>query len=583
MMKLIIQGDGGVYAQILRNNGLQGSSPDLTAYAAVGGSTLSVDTTNPFTDELPRSIEVTASAESVGLVGLENEGYWGIPVPAQTFNTSFYLKGAYTGDVVLRLTGASSGTVFAEQNVTVSSTDSEFSGYTALLTSNAAPDGDNVWQLLFDGSKIAGSSVNVALVQLFPPTFKNRYNGLREDIAEALNALGGSFLRYPGGSNLQGSSVETRWKWNETIGPLEHRPGRNGLNKIDTDGLGLVEFMLWCQDMSLEPLLVVWSGLPFGGGAAVTGTDLEPYIEEAVAALDFLMGDASTEGGILRTSLGYPDPFPVKYVEIGNEDFSEAGCANYPDRLIAFRSAILEKYPNMVIIASVDQADCLPSTLPDDLWLDPHRYLAPQGLVDGFNAWDNADRAHGIFVGEYAAMYNDDGTQLVRPHMMGSCAEAVYMIGMERNSDVVKMASYAPLLEHFGHTNWTPNLIGFNATAGSVTRSTSYFVQQMFASNRGSTIREVSSDVDFGPVYWVASVDDTDAYFVKLANFGEAEQDVTVNIEGKVSGELTILSGGALQSNEPLNEVVTPSVSALSGDGVFSFSIPAYGVAIISA
>lgn len=217
-----------------------------------------------------------------------------------------------------------------------------------------------------------------------------------------------------------------------------------------------MEYMEWCIDMNMEPLLAVWSGLTLGGGVT-SGTALTPYIADILNELEFLLGSTSTTYGALRASYGQTSPYTLNYVEVGNEDDLQGGCATYAARFTAIYDAIHAAYPNLTIIASNSNSACLPSPLPTGAYTDQHHYLSPDAFVAGFNEWDNVERTtgYGVLVGEYASTVGNDGSTTYWSYMQGSVGEAVYMIGMERNSDLVKMASFAPLLEHYDMAEWS--------------------------------------------------------------------------------------------------------------------------------
>ncbi|KAL2008439.1 hypothetical protein VTN00DRAFT_6633 [Thermoascus crustaceus] len=576
-------GDGGIHAQLLRNNGFQGDNPGLTAYGPVGNVYLTVDTDNPLSTAITSSLKVSVPSGTTGKVGFLNEGYWGIPVTGDTYSNYFWMKGDYKGTVTLQLVGVSSGTVYASKDLEVASTADNWTYYETSYGTTAAPDGNNVWQLLFDASEVAGSALYFDLVQLFPPTFHDRPNGLRPTIANALVDVQGSFLRFPGGNNLEGYSPADRWIWNNTIGPLESRPGRQGAwTYPNTDALGLLEYLLWCEDMNLVPVLGVFDGLDLSGGV-ITGPELEPYIQQALDEIEYVRGSIDTPNGALRAKDGHPEPFKLTHVEIGNEDDLWGGCSSYPERFTAFYNAIHPAYPDINIIASTRNDSCLPSPRLDGMWMDQHHYLSPDEFVASFDEFDHVDRNHPIFVGEYAVTSTNNGADMSFPNIIGSVAEAVYMIGLERNSDVVLMAAYAPLLQHFNSTQWIPDLIGYDSDPGSLTLSTSYYVQKIFSNNRGDTILPVKSDSDFGPVYWVASVRDT-THFIKLANYGSSSQTVDITIDGTTTGTVTILSGAENESNYPYEANVVPVESTVSASkGTFTLKLPAWSVAVLKA
>lgn len=190
-----------------------------------------------------------------------------------------------------------------------------------------------------------------------------------------------------------------------------------------------MEYFYWCIDMNMEPLLAVWSGLSIGGGV-VSGTSLEPYIDDILNELEFITGNTSTTYGALRAQLGQAEPFALKYVEIGNEDNLQGGCTTYASRFTAIYDAVHARYPDLTLITSTASTSCLPATLPSGIYTDVHHYESPDAFVDLFNEFDNVDRTGpGILVGEYASTLGNDASTTYWSYMQGSCGEAVYMIG----------------------------------------------------------------------------------------------------------------------------------------------------------
>ncbi|KAE8145187.1 Arabinosidase A [Aspergillus avenaceus] len=575
-------GDGGIYGQLLQNNGLQGSDPKLTAWAAVGDASIAVDSQNPLTEAIPHSLKLDAKDSASGAVGFTNEGFWGIPVDGSEFQNTFWIKGDFSGEITLRLVGNNTGTEYGSATVSPKSTSSNFTKVEAKIPTKKAPDGAVLYELTVDGEALGGKALNFGLFELFPETYKSRSNGLKTELAQTLEAVKGSFLRFPGGNNLEGASEGVRWKWNQTIGPLEDRPGRPGdWTYYNTDGLGLDEYFYWCVDMGLTPILGVWAGfaLQSGGDTPITGDALKPYIDDVLNELEYVLGDKSTTYGALRASYGREEPWELTMVEIGNEDNLGGGCESYAERFTAFYDAIHAAYPDLTIIASTDSSSCLPSEIPSGAWVDYHNYNTADDLVKQFSQFDNRDRSVPIFIGEYSCQQDNDW-----PFQQGSVAEAVYMIGIERNSDVVKMAAYAPLLQLVNSTQWTPNLVAFTQSPNSIIESTSYYVQQMFSVNRGDTIHEVKSDSAFGPVYWVAS-SAGDKYYVKLANYGADSQEVSVSISGMTGGKLTVLADDDPDAtNTDTQTLVTPSESDVqASNGKFTLTLPAWSVAVLAA
>ncbi|TGO61169.1 hypothetical protein BCON_0029g00100 [Botryotinia convoluta] len=393
-------GDGGIHGQLLRNNGFQGTNTGLTAYAAVCGTNLTVDTANPLTSALPRSLKVSVPSGTTGQVGFSNAGYLGVPVNDDTYANYFWINGSYSGSVTLSLVGVASGTVYATKTITVNSVATSFTYYETTYHSTQAPDGNNVWKLTFDGAKVAGSALNFGLPQLFPVTFHQRcdkkntcgcgkltfcsYNSIRNDVGNFLQALEPSFFRFPG------SSPGNRWKWNETIGPVEKRPGRQGdWGYPNTDASGLMEYLQFISDAGMIPVLAVWSGLSLDGGGVVSDAALTPYVDDILDELEFLLGSTSTTWGALRESYGHTAPYDIPFIEVGNEDNLSGGCGTYASRFTDIYNAIHAAYPDITVIASTSQASCLPNPIPAGVWTDTHRYLSPNGFFSLFNEFDN--------------------------------------------------------------------------------------------------------------------------------------------------------------------------------------------------
>ncbi|KAL4814667.1 Arabinosidase A [Aspergillus spinulosporus] len=514
----------------------------------------------PLSAAITSSLSISVQADAKGLVGFANTGYNGIPVLKQIYWTSFYMKGEYSGPVVLRLTGTDSGTVYGSRNLTVKSTGGKWTQYEARFEASESHVAENEWQLLFDAATARGHPLHFGLVQLFPPTYKNRTNGLRDDIARPIADLKPKFLRFPGGNNIQADRLGD---W--------HYP--------NTDALGLDEYLWWCEDMDMVPVLSVWDGKSYGG--IVSGEELQPYLDDIKDELEYLLGPPSTPFGALRARNGHPAPWPVQYIEIGNEDDYSGGCDTYPDRLIQIYDTIHASYPNLTLIANNMDEDCLPEIPLPGLWHDYHYYRSPDDLVAMFNYWDNHDRGGRVLVGEYGCRNDSNPDGVFWSFMQGSCAEAVHMIGLERNSDVVMMAAYAPLLQHFGYTQWSPTLFGFDSRPNSLTLSTSYYINRMFSTNQGSTVHRVRSTAGFGPLYWVATSNET-AYQVKLANYGAANQTVNVRVPGVGRGVLEMISGPKEASNLPGDVKIVPVLRDIrAGKEGYTVHMPPWGVAIL--
>lgn len=253
----------------------------------------------------------------------------------------------------------------------------------------------------------SGDVLNFNLISLFPPTYKDTPNGNRKDLMEALAGLNAKYFRIPGGNNLEGESAGLQWNWTKTIGNLTERFSRPGdWGYTNTNGLGLVEYMLWCQDLDLEPVLAVFAGYWLDETAA-SESELQQYVDSALNELEFLMGDSSTTWGAQRIALGYPDPFPIKYVEVGNEDgLSTVGSESYTGyRFSAFYDAITAAYPDILVFTSYT------GYVYENSGQDYHQYTRPDRFVQQFSYFDNFANAtgHPIMIGEFAVVQNNTG------------------------------------------------------------------------------------------------------------------------------------------------------------------------------
>ena len=596
-------GDGGLYAELIQNRAFQGAN-STEPYVAVGGATLSLDRANPLSSALPTSIHVASPGN--GTVGFTNPGWWGIAVSPQTYTGSFWVYGAYTGNFIASLISDTTDDVWATTNVTSTTVADSWTqlNYT-LVPVEAATSSNNSLRITFDGSAV--DSLNFNLISLFPPTYNNRPNGLRADLMEALAGLKPSFLRFAGGNNIEGYDPETlpRWIWNNTVGPLENRPGRLGdWGYWNTDGLGLVEYLYWCIDLDMEPILAVWSGF-YLGGTVVSQEDLGPYIDEAMDMIDFVKGDSSTAGGALRVTLGYGAAplYDIKYVEVGNEDNLNGGEESYVTyRYQAFYDAITAKYPDIMVIASTT-AIALPEPASTAAGADYHEYTRPDHFVSQFNYFDVNTSSHLTFIGEYATVQPNDPRQvgvdwnaprMPFPFWVGTVAEAVFLLGAERNSGAMLGAAYAPTFQNLNSYEWAPDLISFTADPSQDILSTSYQMIKLFSNTRIAKTLPVTTESNFGPAYWVAGTGDSAytsaSYLLKTAIYN-ATSDVRfgVTFPDVVSGtaaNLTVLTAPNPYSMVELGsgDIVTwNSTSITAGDdGSFSFGLPNYSIAILA-
>ncbi|KAG1747441.1 glycoside hydrolase family 51 protein [Suillus lakei] len=583
---------------LLQNRAFQQMKPNtidaLFAWAPINGTSINVIADPiPLSDALPNSLELTIPSGTFGQVGFGNEGYWGINVNASwTYNASFYYKFSSASDFSGKITvmlQSSIGIVYASAFVPVSGSTTTWTQVMVHLTPTSSPvSTTNIFTVTVDGFSAIGGTINFAMFSLFPPTFKGRANGLRMDIAQTLYDMKPSFFRLPGGNNL-GQSFSTRWQWNATVGNIIDRPGRMGdWGYINTDGLGLLEYMYLCEDMEMEPIMAVWAGYSLDG-ASLPENELAPYIQQAIDQINFVIGDpATSKPAALRASLGHPEPFHLQYVEIGNEDFFSS--ESYIYRWRDFADNLTATFPQLKLIATSYPFN--PTLDPIPKQYDNHVYQTPGWFAENAFYYDSVERnGTYYFEGEYAVVSTNAsdifGTptngRLVYPNMLGSSGEAAFMTGLERNSDIVFAASYAPLLMNIANYQWSPNLISFDAS--QVYPSTSFYTQQLFSLNRGTEYLP-STLPQNGALHWSVTRDTpTNTVIIKIANTGMTAEEMSFELPFNGvhgTGTATVLSGSATASNSPeTSDTVKPVTSQIKTGKSFSYTAPAYSVNVL--
>ncbi|KAM5542492.1 hypothetical protein V8D89_003951 [Ganoderma adspersum] len=552
-MDRCLNGDGGLYAEMLQNRAFQqvtsNTSNALTAWSALNGAQLTVIADPvPVSNSLPNSLQFSIPTGSSGDVGFSNEGFWGIKVDSSwTYKASFYYRfpvsSSFSGTLTVGLR-TNGGTSLAKSTTKIlGSTTTWTQVNLELKPTSSAPDVNNSFFISVDGAEAAGETINFAMLSLFPPTFKDRPNGLRIDIAEV------SVLRSTSFVALTASSFS--WQWNATVGSLLDRPGRPGdWGYVNTDGLGMMEYLEFFEDVGMEPIMVVWSGYSLGG-TSEPEDNLAGFIQQAKDQINFVIGDPETSApAALRASLGHPDPFKLRFVEIGNEV--------YPYRWHDFFGNLSAEFPQIRFLATSDvRASGVgdPVLSPTPPSYDIHVYQTPAWFYQNAFLYDSFARdGMTYFEGEYAV--TSDGSKGIDwPTVAGSTGEAAFMTGLERNSDIVFAASYAPLLQHVNGTQWRPDLISFDA--GSVIKSTSYYVQKLFATNLGDEYLPSTLPTNGGTLHWsVTRSSRSGETFIKaIANAGNASASITFDLSQfhrvARAGTLQLLTGDGTASNTP--------------------------------
>lgn len=503
-------GDGGLYAELIQNRGFEDSSvpegytvkgdrifpptdranhltgarphPDLSfrwnpdpipawRFEQLEGSGASAELTReyPLNEASPTALKVTLPEK--GRISLSNGGFWGMNIEK---GKGYYLRmntsngNRFEGRAILKLV-AEDGTELCNRPLAIDP-DRTWCEYTGQLTATGSdPHARFVIELEGTGTLL------LDYVSLFPETFRNRINGLRNDIAQTLEALHPAFVRWPGGCIVEGIDLSNRIEWKKTIGDPKNRPGiYDTWGYRATMGFGYHEFLQFCEDIGAAGMFVCNAGIGCQGrvGDACREEDLDAFIQDALDAIDYALGDGTTEWSRKRVENGHPEPFPLQYVEIGNENWGPI----YEKRYDRFYRAIKAKYPRLTLISTLGLGGQHRHERVD--MIDPHWYVAPEFFLSSSRLFDQQERGgYAVYVGEYAVNQQVGGGNL-----LGALAEAAFLSGMERNSDLVKMASYAPLLENVNDRVWPTNLIWFDSHR--VMGRSSYHVQKMYAENR---------------------------------------------------------------------------------------------------
>ncbi len=474
-------GDGGLYAEMVQNRSFEDAKEPVawTLIQADGGDgRMSLDTTSPINDRNPTALKL--DIPSSGRVGAANAGFNGIAVRrGEDYRLSLYARCSegWNGKLVARLENADGAKTYAESPVgPLARTWKHFS----VTLRSAGTDAAARLALRAEGP----GTLWFDMVSLFPnETWKGRPNGLRVDLARMLADLKPAFIRFPGGCYVEGDKLANAFRWKDTIGDIARRPGHWNLwGYRSTDGLGYHEYLQMCEDLGAEPLFVINCGMAHAD--VVPMDQMGPWVQDALDAIEYANGGTDTHWGAMRAAAGHPAPFHLKYMEIGNEN----GGPPYHERYALFYDAIKARYPEIKLIVNDWQGR--PDNRPIEI-LDEHYYNHPRFFMAQADRYDAYKRdGYKVYVGEYAVT-QDCG----KGNLRAAIGEAAFMTGMERNADVVVMASYAPLFVNVGWRQWNPDAINFDGARAFGTPS--YYVQQMFAHNRPDV--NLATEASAGP------------------------------------------------------------------------------------
>ena len=564
--------DGGLYAELVKNRSFE-FPQNLMGWKTFGHVTLKDD--GPF-ERNPHYVRLAYPGHDHKRTGLENEGFFGIGVKAgEEYRFSVWARlpeGSSSEKIRIEMVKPNTNAerhAFASEELTIDS--KEWKKYQVILKPTQTEDKSIL--RIFLASK---GTIDLEHVSLFPvDTWKGHENGLRKDLAQALYDIKPGVFRFPGGCIVEGTDLNTRYDWKKTVGPVENRPLNENRwhytfqhrffpDYYQSYGMGFYEFFLLSEEIGSEPLPVLSCGLAcqFQNSdphAHVAVCDLDSYIQDALDLIEFANGAVTTKWGKVRADMGHPAPFNLKFIGIGNEQWG----SEYPERLEPFMKAIRKAHPEIKIIGSSGpdsegkqfeylwpEMKRLKADLVDEHFYRPESWFLSQGA-----RYDNYDRkGPKVFAGEYAC----HGKGKKWNHFNASLLEAAFMTGLERNADIVHMATYAPLFAHVEGWQWRPDMIWFDNLKS--VRSVSYYVQQLYAHNKGTNVVPLTMNNKpvtgaegqkglFASAVWDK---DSQSYIVKVVNTSDEAQPLSLTFAGMKKKE--VLSKGVcikLQSTDP--------------------------------
>jgi len=590
--------DGGLYAEMVRNRTFRGDwSGILYWYLVEDGNArakMSPDATTGPSTALASSLKVEIEqADEHNRAGVLNQGWWGMALHHDTeYKGSLYAKAdsANMGPINVSLVNDVTGKAVA--SAAVNGVGTGWKQFTFTLKTGAMEPSSTNHLVITAGH---AGTLWLQLVSLFPPTYHNRVNGNRIDLMEKMAAMHPAFLRMPGGNYLEGDHVRDRFDWKKTIGPLVDRPTHRGpWSYQSSDGLGFLEFLEWCEDLHMQPLLAVYAGYSLAQDHVNPGADLEPYVQDALDELEYVTGGADTKWGAERVKDGHPAPFKLTYVEIGNEDWFDRSNS-YDQRFTQFYKAIKARYPDLLLIATAPVKSVKPDVIDEHYYVratqnfqEAHHYDPHDGSTSSPQHWDGGhfdtvDRnGPKIFVGEWATR---EGTPT--PNMGAALGDAAWMTGLERNSDLVVMASYAPMLVNVnpGGMQWESDLIGYNAIKSY--GSPSYYAQVMFASYLGD--HTVASNLENGgaKLFYSATINTAKKQlYLKIVNASSDSQRLEIampDARPKAMAKVVRLSAPDTQTTNSIddpNRLVPVEMPVHDVSSKFSVTLPAYSIQV---
>ena len=599
--------DGGLYAELVKNRSFEFPDP-LMGWTKISPSLahgeLSIRDEDPFDPANPHYVRLQSGGTAD--FGISNEGFRGMGVrKGEEYDFSAQIRGvANQSALKIQLYGGD-GTLL--DSVELSGFSPGWKKYTTTLHPRDT-DPKARLAVVLSGK----GTVDLDMISLFPRhTWKDRPGGLRADMAQTLADLHPGFLRFPGGCIVEGSVLTRRYQWKNTIGPIEdrrllinrwnyefeHRPTPD---YFQTFGLGFFEYFQLCEDIGAEPLPILNCGMAcqFNSGELCPLDELQPYIQDALDLVEFANGPTNSLWGAKRAALGHPDPFHLKLLGVGNEQWGP----QYIDRYTKFATALKEKYPDIQLVSAAgpDPADqrfqfawSQLRALHADI-IDEHCYARPEWFFANTHRYDAYDRnGPKVFMGEYAAQSVGIVSTKNKNNLECALAEAAYMTGLERNADVVRMASYAPLFANTEAWQWKPDLIWVHSL--QVYATPSYYVQQLFCKNRGDEILPLkltgieTSATGVQSLYASTTLDaQTEEIILKVINPGAQDESADIQLDGGVQvqseGTAMVLSNDNLDAVNSMDEPkkVAPVESNFENAAAnFNHVFPAHSMTVL--
>ncbi|CAN6344293.1 unnamed protein product [Urochloa humidicola] len=560
-------GAGGIWAELVSNRGFEAGGPhtpsNIDPWSIIGDDSsifVATDRTSCFSRNIVAlRMEVLCDDCPTGGVGIYNPGFWGMNIEdGKAYNLVMYVKSPETTDLTVSLTSSDGLQNLASATMTVSGT----SNWTKVEQKFIAKGTNRTSRLQITTSK--KGVVWFDQVSLMPEdTYKG--HGFRTELISMLLELKPRFLRFPGGCFVEGDWLRNAFRWRESIGPWEERPGHFGdvWHYWTDDGLGYYEFLQLAEDLGAAP---IWVFNNVSHNDEVDTAAIAPFVKDVLDSLEFARGSADSTWGSVRAAMGHPEPFPVKYVAIGNED---CGKKFYRGNYLKFYNAIRQAYPDIQMISNCDGSS-RPLDHPADLY-DFHVYTDSKTLFNMKNTFDRTSRSGPkAFVSEYAVWRSDAG----RGSLLASLAEAAFLTGLEKNSDIVQMASYAPLFVNDNDQTWNPDAIVFNSWQHYGTPS--YWMQTLFRESSGAMIHPITISSSYSGSLAASAItwQDSENSFlrVKVVNFGSDAVSLTISTRGleasvnALGSTATVLtSGNVMDGNSFSNPTkVAPVKSELS-------------------